>query len=116
MAEFPADKIIPKHYLNEHNLAKFPVAVFPSLIDPRIVAQKSVFTIHGKHKNGFNELLKKHPEAQICKLRITSNKAEIDGMMTELNRLGITETTIFPDLEGLSRELQAEYGMPLKGF
>jgi hypothetical protein len=30
--------------------------------------------------------------------------------------LGITETTIFPDLEGLSREIQAEYEMALKGF
>jgi hypothetical protein len=44
---FQADKIIPRYYLDEHNLAKFPVAVFPPHIDPRIVAQKSVFTIHG---------------------------------------------------------------------
>ena len=114
--EFTEDKIIPEHYLNEHKLAKFPVAVFPPHIDPRIVAQKSVFTIHGRLKNGFDVLCKKYPEAQICKLRISPDQKRIKTMITELNRLEMTETTIFPDLEGLSREIQAEYEMPLKGF
>ena len=113
--EFPADKIIPEYYLNEHKLAKFPVAVFPPHIDPRIVAQKSVFTIHGRLKNGFNVLCKKYPEAQVCQLRISREEKRIKEMITELNRLGMTETTIFPDLEGLSREIQVEYEMPLKG-
>jgi hypothetical protein len=68
---FPADKIIRDNYLDEHKLADLPVAVFPPHIDPRIVAQKSVFTIHGRLKNGFDVLLKKYTEeAQICKLRI----------------------------------------------
>ena len=117
VVEFPADKIIRDHYLDEHKLADLPVAVFPPHIDPRIVAQKSVFTIHGRLKNGFDVLLKKYTEeAQICKLRISSDQEKIKKMMEELNRLGMTETTIFPDLEGLSREIQAEYGMPLKGF
>ena len=114
--EFPADRIIRKYYLNEHKLAKLPVAVFPPHIDPRIVAQKSVFTIHGRLKNGFNMLFKKHPEAQVCMLRISSDKKRIEEMIIELNRLGMTETTLFPDLEGLSREIQAEYEMPLKSF
>jgi len=115
--EFPADKIISEHYLNEHKLAQFPVAVFPPHIDPRIVAQKSVFTIHGRLKDGFNVLFKKYPEAQICMLRISSDQEMIkEEMIPELNRLGMTETTIFPDLEGLSREIQAEYKMPLTGF
>lgn len=117
VAEFPADKIIRDNYLDEHKLANLPVAVFPPHIDPRIVAQKSVFTIHGRLKNGFDVLLKKFTEeAQICKLRISSDQEKIEDMMKELNRLGMTETTIFPDLEGLSREIQAEYGMPPKGF
>jgi len=30
-------------------------------------------------------------------------------MLFDLNRAGITETTVFPDLEGLSREIQNEY-------
>lgn len=114
--EFLQDKIIQDHYLNEHSLGDLPVAVFPPLIDARIVAQKSVFTIHGREKNGFDVLLKRYSdETQICKLRISPTQEEIRNMTAELNILGMTETTIFPDLEGLSREIQAEYGMPLKG-
>jgi hypothetical protein len=111
--EFPADLIIKEHYLNEHKLADLPVAAFPPYIDTRIVAQKSVFTIHGRIKNGFDVLFKKYPDAQICVLRITSDQGMIKNMIKELTRLGMTETTIFPDLEGLSREIQAEYDMTL---
>jgi hypothetical protein len=114
--EFHPDSIISECYLDEHKLADLPVAVFPPHIDPRIVAQKSVFTIHGRLKNGFNVLFTKHSDAQICMLRISSDQNRIEEMIRELNRLGMTETTIFPDLEGLSREIQGEYGMPFKGF
>jgi hypothetical protein len=114
--EFPADSVIKEYYLNEHKLADLPVAAFPPHIDPRIVAQKSVFTIHGRLQNGFDVLFNKYPEAQICMLRISPDQERIKNMIDELARLGMTETTIFPDLEGLSREIQAEYGMPLKGF
>jgi hypothetical protein len=49
-------------------------------------------------------------------LRTNSDPKRVEEMIIGLNRLGMTETTIFPDLEGLSREIQAEYEMPLKGF
>ena len=107
--EFPADSIIEKHYLNEHKLADLPVAVFPPYIDRRIVAQKSVFTIHGYLKDGFDVLFNKYPDAQMCMLRISPDLEMIKNIIKELTRLGMTETTIFPDLEGLSREIQAEY-------
>ena len=114
--EFPADLVIKECYLNEHKLADLPVAIFPPYIDPRIVAQKSVFTIHGRLINGFDVLCKKYPEAQVCQLRISGEEKRIKEIIAGLNRLGMTETTIFPDLEGLTREIQAEYDMPLKGF
>jgi len=78
----------------------------------RIVAQKSVFTIHGKDRDGFYSLLKKHgARAQVCMLKISANPRKISNMVDELSRLGVTETTVFPDLEGLSREIKAEYGI-----
>lgn len=114
MEDFSQDRIIKEHYLNEHKLAELPVAVYPPHIDPRIVAQKSVFTIHGWRPDGFNVLFMRHPDAQVCMLRIDSDQKRINSMIEELNRLGMTETTIYPDLEGLSREIQLEYGMVLK--
>jgi hypothetical protein len=88
--------------------AKYPIAVLPPHIDVRIVAQKSVFTIHGLEKDGFKIVAHRHPDPQIAKILITRDTDEITK---DLETLGITETTLFPDLEGLSREIQAEYGM-----
>jgi hypothetical protein len=108
---YVADRIIQKHFFDEHKLAKYPVAIFPPHIDGRIVAQKSVFTLHGRKKNGFHILCKRYPKAQICQFRIAADPTTIRKMLLQLNKLGITETTIFPDLEGLAREIQAEYGI-----
>jgi hypothetical protein len=110
MEKYPEDKIILKYYLDreEKLSAQYPIAVFPPHIDVRIVAQKSVFTIHGKLKDGFRKLNKKHRDAQIAKILITSEKEQLKNIKEDLKILGITETTLFPDLEGLSREIQAE--------
>ena len=109
---FDQDTIIGEHYLREHHLGKLPVAVFPPHIDRRITAQRSVFTLHGSEKDGFSVLAKKYSDAQVCKIRIAPDS--IDGVITELTRAGVTESTLFPDLEGLAREIKAEYGMLLK--
>jgi hypothetical protein len=115
MEKYDQDQIIFNHYLDsEHNLAKYPIAIFPPYIDVRIVAQKSVFTINGKLKNGFEALMHEKPNAQIAKILITEDKKKIKKLIKDLQILGITETTLFPDLEGLSRELQEEYKMRVK--
>ncbi len=112
MGKYQQDAVVHDHYLDEHDLADLPVAVFPPHIDRRIVAQRSVFTLHGQQQDGFGVISKKHPDAQLCKVRI--NPVERAKMLKDLNRAGITETIIFPDLEGLAREIQAEYEMPLE--
>ncbi len=115
MEKYDQDQIIRKHYLDtEHKLAKYPIAIFPPYIDVRIVAQKSVFTIHGELRNGFEALMHEKHDAQIAKILITEDKKKIKKLIKDLRILGITETTLFPDLEGLSRELQEEYNMKVK--
>ncbi len=115
MEKYDQDKIIFKHYLkSEHELAEFPIAIFPPYIDSRIVAQKSVFTIHGKLKDGFEKLIKEKSNTQIAKILITADKEEVAKIRHDLKISGITETTLFPDLEGLSREIQEEYDMKVK--
>ena len=42
---------------------------------------------------------------------MTTDAGELEEIRRELGLMGITETSVFPDLEGLSRELQAEYDM-----
>ena len=68
MKKYREDRIIIKKYLcrEEKLSARYPIAVYPPHIDIRIVAQRSVFTIHGKLKDGFEKLMKKHRDAQIA--------------------------------------------------
>ena len=57
MRKYDQDKIVYQHYLkSEHTLARLPIAIFPPYINGRIVAQKSVFTIHGAERDGFGTL------------------------------------------------------------
>jgi len=116
MEKYHEDRIVLERYLcREEDLsAKYPIAVFPPHIDIRIVAQKSVFTIHGLEKDGFRVLADNCKDIQIAKILITADMKELDDIRNELAILGITETTLFPDLEGLSREIQAEYDMKVR--
>jgi hypothetical protein len=43
--------------------------------------------------------------------RIVGDEDAIERWRWHLSLLGVTETTIFPDLEGLARELRFEYGL-----
>ena len=104
------DKKILPLWEDEANLPDFPIAVLPTHIDPRIVSQKSVFTIHGKKDNGFLDLSRKYrEETRIIQLRLNDRKAR--AIIDQLDSLGITETALFPDLEGLAREIKFDFDM-----
>ncbi len=99
-------KIVPP-YFQENKLPDYPIAVLPPHIDKRIIAQKSVFTIHGRKVDGFADLCSLHPNAQLAKLCLDGSKTDI--FKDQLITAGITETSVFPDLEGLAREIKREY-------
>lgn len=96
-------------YLNDAALDPDPVAVLPPHIDRRIIAQKSVFTIHGSRQDGIGDLCRRYKNAQLVQLRL--NGKNIETFLDQLVTAGITETSVFPDLEGLSREIKMQYDM-----
>jgi hypothetical protein len=85
-------------------LPRFPAPLRPPQIHRRIAAQLSAFTIHGSHQRGLEQvaLLAKSP--QLLKIRIPGRY--IATIREDLETCGIVETTVFPELEGLGRELQ----------
>ncbi len=87
----------------------FPLCIEPPAIDTRIHAQKSVFTIHGKHINPFKIVAKNNKKAQIAKIRFSTKNATY--IKHQLDGMGITEGTLFPGLEGLSQDLKWERGI-----
>lgn len=89
-----------------------PAAIYGSHNSPRIVAQRGVFTIFGSSIEPMNEIFKdsskKFPAD--CLERLVIPAAKIDTLLSELWRIGVTESVVFPDLEGLGRETKRTFG------
>ena len=81
-------------------VAKLPVAIRPTNIHPRMSVQRSGFTVHGENKSS---LLDQVPQLLT---RYDIEPKDRVPMQQDLYLLGISHSTVFPDLEGLARELE----------
>jgi hypothetical protein len=90
----------------EGEAGDLPIAIYPSYIHERLRVQKANFTIHGKDERSFEELFLGTPlvEGGYFK-KYVFDKCAVTDILHDLRMLGITHTTIFPDLDGLAREL-----------
>ena len=89
-------------------LPKFPIAIQSSNLTPRIHAQRGCFTAHGWMTDGLSAIYKRSKSPRLVQLRVSDSAAE--AIKSELKVAGISEATLFPDLDGLARELRIEYG------
>lgn len=81
-----------------------PVAIHPTSIHPRITAQKSCFTIHGRDHRSLAEQL----GSRVLKKYVLSKRA-FPAISQQLRLLGVTYSTVFPDLDGLARDLEGAF-------
>lgn len=95
----------PKAEMSNMNAA--PVAVYGTHNSPRIVAQRGVFTIAGKDTRPLEDFASefKGKADFISRIDVTTGTAV--ELASELRGAGFTESMIFPDLEGLARELKS---------
>jgi hypothetical protein len=96
-------------YLKEKKLPPYPIAIYPHYHDSKMLAQKSVFTMHGKIHNAFSIMCSSNSKAQICGIKI--NPEKITNICKELRLAGITETTIFPEPKSIANEIRSEKNM-----
>jgi hypothetical protein len=85
-----------------------PIAIDPPHVARRVAVQHSRFTIHGTIPNGLEVVAKRAKKARLVKFLI--RKSAIEWIRADLATCGFVETTVFPDLEGLCRELTMDYG------
>jgi FRG domain len=78
-----------------------PVAIKPTYIHPRMSAQKSCFTVHGKKKEPISKLV-----SDRIVVRFVLDETFINTMRQDLIMLGITHTSVFPEAEYLAKELK----------
>ena len=87
---------------------EFPIALMPQYIHVRVSVQKSCFMVHGKRKESIEELYRDNmliKDGYLKKYYI--NEEEAEKILDELRILSITYFTMFPDFDGLAKELSA---------
>jgi len=101
---------LAKKYL-EMNFEKSsnPISISSSYTNERIIRQKGCFTMHGNQKKDILSVFRTNKCDKIASIQV--NKNSRDRIIQELITSGISESTLFPDLEGLSREINFKYSV-----
>jgi hypothetical protein len=86
---------------------KLPISIDPPHVDRRLAAQRSHFTLHGIVPLGLEAAKRKSRPSRLRRIVVDGSKS--DEMLEQLAACGISETTVFPDLEGLGREVQYDW-------
>ncbi|HDZ5419829.1 TPA: FRG domain-containing protein [Vibrio harveyi] len=90
--------------IDTENLLEGPIAIRVQPKNKRILSQKGCFTLHGTSKKKIDEILEPHGD-KIAKIEI-NGEVNRKNILDELYVLGISEDSIFQDLDALSRRLK----------
>jgi hypothetical protein len=90
---------------SDEHAVDLPIAIYPTYVHPRLRGQRACFTVHGRSKSGMASMVTGSNILQRYELDPTSR----DAMRRELQLLGITEAVLFPDLNGLAKDLKRRF-------
>jgi hypothetical protein len=93
----PADE-----FASERLRPQTPLAVDPVHVASRMAAQRAHFTIFGRDPDGLASCSTRK-DSRLVKFKIAYSA--IPNIRSQLNLVGVSEFALFPDLEGLGREL-----------
>jgi hypothetical protein len=99
-----------KPFVAFSGMNNYPVALYGAHNSPRIVAQQGVFTIFGQDTVPMEKLYEEEEFPEGSLIRVTIEKTYIARMRKSLLGHGITESVVFPDLEGLALEIKRSFG------
>lgn len=100
-------KYLPKELSSGLLRAEIPLAIDPTHLSGRIAAQRSRFTIFGRDPDALVSIAGRRG-SKLRRIRVIGQG--IDRVRRELKICGISESTTFPDIEGLGRELERYWG------
>lgn len=90
--------------LSEMNVQ--PVALYGAHNSPRIVAQRGAFTIFGQSTKGMDEIYSAENFPAGCLTKVVLDRSVLPIMRKAILAHGITESVVFPDLDGLAKEIK----------
>ena len=89
---------------------RFPVAVQPSGVDLRVAVQRSCFTVHGTDPRDFESLFASTSlVGEGLFKRYLFPRSRWGALLDELDRMGISFSTVYPDFAGLAKELKVRF-------
>lgn len=88
----------------------FPISIYGAHNSQRIVAQRGVFVCFGKDTRPMETIFAREKLPSECLLRLVVKRGSLPSVHEALRRHGHTDSVVFPDLEGLAREIKREYG------
>lgn len=87
-----------------------PLAIFPKRHNPRIVAQRGTFTVHGVNETPVNKLPVLGSDGESARqVRLEIDPGSRDAMWAELWALGITKASLYPEPQSLAEDLKRAY-------
>jgi hypothetical protein len=87
----------------------FPVAIYGAHNSPRIVAQRGVFTIFGQNTEPMDRAYTSQGFPQDSLVKIVFDTNIIQKLRDSVFHHGMTESMVFPDLDGLAREIRRAF-------
>ena len=87
-----------------------PVALYGAHNSPRIVAQRGVFTIFGKNLIPMESAYDSAAYPADCLTKIVLERDKLSAMRKSILAYGITESVVYPDLDGLAAEIRRSFG------
>jgi hypothetical protein len=87
----------------------YPVAMYGAHNSQRIVAQRGVFTVFGQSRSAMEAMYAKGFPTD-CLIKGVLPRPTIGELRKAIVDYGITDSVVFPDLEGLAREIKRSFG------
>lgn len=86
----------------------FPIAIYGAHNSQRIVAQRGVFVCFGKDTRPMEKIYESESFPPNCLLKLVIKRGRLPAILSGLLRHGVTDSVVFPDLDGLAKEIKRE--------
>jgi hypothetical protein len=98
-----------KPVANVTMMKPFPIALYGSHNSQRIVAQRGVFVCFGMDTRPMEAVYRSENFPADCMMKVILRRGRLPSIYEAIRRQGITDSVVFPDLDGLAREIKREY-------
>jgi hypothetical protein len=102
-----SDELESYHPTTNRKRNKWPVALFGAHNSDRIIAQRGTFVVWGKETKSLENFAEESGKTFLHKIRLTGDRK---ALFNELQAIGFSETTVFPELPALAAELSRTEG------